>query len=182
MSGGYFPTVPCQPGPACSDARGADTLSGGSPWPGFGRRALSPSVVADRLPDAAEVLVEIGAQAGGASARTVPLPPLLVGPQAPNHPGGDRRAPLERSAAPPWCTRHSPSRTGHSSRRPYPGGRRRHPATTAAIMREISSRTPGRTHEQRVAEPSNKHTHAKHNEDHRDRPPLCHGCSTTSPV
>jgi hypothetical protein len=56
MSGGYFQPVPCQPGPVCSDARGADTLSEcGSPWPGLGRRTLSPSVVADRLPDAAEV-------------------------------------------------------------------------------------------------------------------------------
>ena len=63
MSGRYFPAVPCQPGPACSDARGADTLSGcGSPWPGLGRRTLSPSVVADRLPDAAEVLVEMASK------------------------------------------------------------------------------------------------------------------------
>jgi hypothetical protein len=28
VSGGYFHAVPCQPGPVCSDAKGADTLSG----------------------------------------------------------------------------------------------------------------------------------------------------------
>ena len=40
----------------------------------------------------------------------------------------------------------------------------------------------GRTHDQRIAEQSNKRAHDERNEDHHDRPPLCQGCSTRSPV
>src|SRR5207247_5902862 len=40
----------------------------------------------------------------------------------------------------------------------------------------------GRTHDQRIAEQSNKRAHGERNEDHHDRPPLAQGCSTRSPV